>query len=74
MFRKTYSIHCVRCNFKIYKYLKLGKGQLIRCWKSRILNDNAIYENDYVKCKCGNIIGINKGLFIQLKQNEIKKT
>jgi len=64
-------IKCSKCKRKIYKYVKIGKGQLIRCWKNRIVEDNCIVEGKIIKCACGNIIGTDEGNFIKIKSSAI---
>jgi len=61
-------VKCSRCKGKIFKYVKYGKGKLLRCWKKRIIEDFSIRDEKNVKCSCGNIIGIDKQLFIKMKQ------
>jgi hypothetical protein len=64
-----YTIRCARCNKRIFKYQKVGKGRLWHCWLSRIVDDNAVYEGNSVKCSCGNLVGMKKGKYIKLKQH-----
>ena len=59
-------IKCVVCKRKIFKYYKAGHGKLHRCWKKRIIEDNAVYDGEQVKCKCGNVIGYDRGSYIKL--------
>lgn len=61
-------IKCDKCNNKIFKYLKIGKGRLWHCWKNRILEDYSIRDGDKVKCQCGNIVGIDQGKWIKMKK------
>ena len=69
---KIIKIRCKKCNKINLKYLKIGKGRLWHCWKTRIIEDNTIKENGEIKCTCGNIIGIDKKSYIKIKQNNIK--
>ncbi len=62
-------LKCVKCRRKLYKYLKVGKGRLLHCWKGRIMEDYTIRYGDVVKCPCGNVIGTKKGKHIKLKQH-----
>lgn len=59
-------IRCDACKQKIFKYKKVGRGHILRCYKSRILEDNAIYKNGKVICPCGNEIGVDKGRYIKM--------
>ncbi len=65
------TVKCAKCGRKIFKYQKMGKGKLWRCWKSRIIEDYSIHDGDEVKCKCGNVIGVDKGGYIRLRQSAI---
>ncbi|MBU1001537.1 MAG: hypothetical protein KKE73_03330 [Proteobacteria bacterium] len=58
------TIRCATCKIKLWKYNKLGKGEVLRCHKARITKmleaqerDNAIY------CPCGNRVGLDKGSY-----------
>jgi len=61
-------IRCAKCRRKIFKYLKIGKGHLLRCWKERIIKDFSVKEGSNVKCPCGHVIGVDKGKWIKMKQ------
>ncbi|MFO7814209.1 MAG: hypothetical protein R6V14_00455 [Halanaerobiales bacterium] len=53
------TIKCSKCKNKLFKYKKIGKGKVLRCWKSKItrIYDTKV-ENGKLRCgKCGNIIG-----------------
>lgn len=63
------TIRCAKCNRKVFKYLKIGKGRILRCYKSRVIKDYSIREKNEVKCHCGNLIGINEGEWIKMKQS-----
>lgn len=73
------TIRCFKCKTKLFKYEKIGKGRLLHLWKERIVKDFSVKENDLIKCPCGNIIGVDKKIYIQLKKGsftysgEIKK-
>lgn len=60
-------IKCPQCHQKIFKYLKIGKGRLRHCWKDRIIEDHSVRDGNKVKCQCGNIIGIDQGKWIKMK-------
>ncbi len=64
------TIKCAKCGAKIFKYLKIGKGELHICIKSRISKDFSVRDGIFVKCpKCGNVIGVDKGTFIKLRKS-----
>ncbi len=69
------TIKCAKCGTKVFKYLKIGKGELHICIKSRILKDFSKKEGDLFLCpKCGNVIGVNRGRFIKLKKGSFTYT
>ena len=63
------TIRCSKCNQKIFRYLKVGKGRLWHCWKERIAKDFSVRDGNQVKCTCGNSIGLDRGKWIKMKQN-----
>ena len=69
------TIRCSKCKTKLFKYLKIGKGQVIKCHKDRI---QRIYNmeqkiNHYI-CPCGNLIGSDEGSFIKMNANAFMYT
>jgi len=70
---RVLKIKCAKCGETLLVYVKVGEGRLWHCWKSRIMRDNTVKEADEVKCpKCGNLIGLDKGPFINIKQKAVK--
>jgi len=67
-------IKCAGCKRKIFRYVKIGKGKLWHCWKDRIIEDFSIHDGKNIKCKCGNIIGIDENKWIKLKQHSFIKS
>jgi hypothetical protein len=67
-------LKCAKCRRKLYKYLKVGKGRLLHCWKGRIREDYTVRKGDTVRCSCGNVIGVDKGSYIKLKQRSFTRT
>jgi len=61
-------IKCAKCRNKAFKYLKVGKGRILHCWKERIIEDYSVRDGNKVKCQCGNLIGIDEGRWIKMKQ------
>lgn len=60
-------LKCSACKSKLWKYDKIGKGEVLRCHKDRIqkffqkeLKGHKIY------CKCGKEVGIDKGSFYKM--------
>ncbi len=61
-------IRCAACRTKLWRYDKIGPGEVLRCHKSRI---NKVYSelsdlNGKLICKCGKSIGIDKGSFYKM--------
>lgn len=60
-------LKCAACKRKLWKYEKIGQGEVLRCHKARIVKqyvtktaENKIY------CTCGKVIGIDKGSFYKM--------
>ena len=51
------TIKCAKCKSKIFKYIKIGQGQILKIYLDRISEDNSIRTDGEVKCQCGNVIG-----------------
>ena len=68
------TVKCSKCKRKIFKYHKIGKGNLWHCWKKRILKDYSVRDGIEVKCKCGNLIGIEEEKWIKMKQHHFEYT
>lgn len=64
-------IKCSKCNKKLFKYLKMGKGQLLRCWKDRIIEDMSVNDEKNVKCICGDLIGKDEVNYIKFNKKSI---
>ncbi|MFO7817186.1 MAG: hypothetical protein ACQES5_06435 [Thermodesulfobacteriota bacterium] len=56
------TIKCSGCKRKLFKYRKIGPGEVLRCHKSRIdkwLEAQA--KNRELICPCGRVVGLDKG-------------
>jgi len=71
MRRRTLSIQCTECGTEVFSYVKFGKGHLIRCWKQRILTDNSKTKEGNVLCSCGNVVGVDEGFYIKIRQHQV---
>lgn len=63
-------IKCSACKRKLWKYDKVGQGQVLRCYKDRITKEyNLEYQGENIICLCGKSIGIDKGSSIKMIRN-----
>ncbi|OQY44031.1 MAG: hypothetical protein B6242_13520 [Anaerolineaceae bacterium 4572_78] len=61
------TIKCAACKRKLWKYDKIGKGHILRCYKERIIKVYSYEkEGNKIKCLCGKPIGIDKGKHINM--------
>ena len=61
------TIRCAACKRKLWKYEKIGKGEVLRCYKNRITREyDSRQEGGKILCSCGKEIGIDKGSFIKM--------
>jgi hypothetical protein len=61
------TIRCAACRRKLWKYEKFGKGEVLRCYKSRVEREYAYkQEQDKLLCLCGKVVGIDKGSYIKM--------
>ena len=61
------TIRCAACKRKLWKYEKIGKGEVLRCYKSRVTREYGFENKDgKVLCLCGKGIGIDKGSHIKM--------
>jgi len=61
-------IRCAACRQKLWRYDKIGPGEVLRCHKDRIVR---IYSEPQalghkIFCPCGKEIGIDKGTFFKM--------
>jgi len=62
-------IKCARCKTKLWRYLKIGKGEVIRCHKSRITKifNEPIKKKKEIFCpNCKTKIGRDMGSFYKM--------
>ncbi len=61
------TIHCAACKKKLWRYDKIGQGEVLRCHKARIkkMYTSEIQE-EKILCPCGKKIGIDKGSFYKM--------
>jgi hypothetical protein len=68
------TIKCAKCKTKLFRYLKIGKGQVRHLWPSRIQEDLSIHDGEVIKCPCGNEIGKDEEKYINLKRSAFTHT
>ncbi len=60
-------IRCAACKNKLWKYDKIGPGEVLRSHKARIAKKYTFTAQDEkIQCSCGKEIGKNKGSFIKM--------
>ena len=60
-------IRCAACKKKLWRYDKIGPGEVLRCHKVRIDRTYSYTEKDgKLRCVCGKPIGIDKGSFYRI--------
>lgn len=60
-------LKCAACKKKLWKYDKIGTGEVLRCHKNRIIKTYAYtMGEDKTKCLCGKDVGIDKGSYIKM--------
>ena len=60
-------IKCAACKRKLWKYDKIGPGEVLRCHKDRITRMYvAEEEEDRIKCLCGKHVGIDTGQYVKM--------
>ena len=56
------TLRCAACKGKLWRYDKLGQGEVLRCHKDRIKKMYQAHErNGRIYCRCGKDVGIDKG-------------
>lgn len=68
------TIKCAKCKAKLFRYLKIGKGQVRHLWTERISEDCSVRDGNEVKCQCGNTIGKDEQKWIKMKRSAFTHT
>lgn len=60
-------LKCSACKKKIWRYDKIGQGEVLRCHKDRIKKvfQFRVKENK-IECSCGKTLGIDKGSYYKM--------
>ena len=62
------TIRCAACRKKLFRYDKLGPGEVLRCHKARIernFGETSLMDGK-LRCSCGKDIAIDKGAFYKM--------
>ena len=55
-------IRCAACRRKLFRYHKIGSGEVHRCHKARMDRIfEAVCTDEALLCPCGNRVGLDKG-------------
>jgi len=61
------TIRCAACKRKLWKYEKIGKGEVLRCYKNLVTREfDYKHDGGKIICLCGKEIGIDKGTYIKM--------
>lgn len=73
--RTVLTLKCAACKRKLWKYEKIGQGQVLRCYKDRITRRYALRQvDDAIFCECGKKIGVDEGNTIKMISNAFTYT
>ncbi|XPV75919.1 MAG: hypothetical protein ACNI27_14970 [Desulfovibrio sp.] len=68
-------IKCARCRKKLWKYFKIGSGEVLRCHKERIKKEfipiEKMQKEHKLICPCGNIIALDKGKHFSMVKKSV---
>ena len=53
-------VRCPECKKKAFKYLKVGRGKVIRCYKDRIRDDRTTHKQKAIYCPCGHRLALDR--------------
>jgi hypothetical protein len=60
-------LKCAACKRKLWRYDKIGPGEVLRCHKDRIQKMyNSQMNGTKIQCRCGKDVGIDKGTFYKM--------
>ena len=62
------TLRCAACKKKLWRYFKIGQGEVLRCHKDRIKKnfETTTISGHKIYCKCGKEIGIDKGNYYKM--------
>jgi len=60
-------LKCSGCKQKLWRYDKIGPGEVLRCHKARIDKMyGSRHDGHKIRCRCGKEVGIDKGSFYKM--------
>ena len=60
-------VRCSACKKKLWRYDKIGPGEVLRCHKERIAKYYAEFApGPKICCPCGKELGIDKGAYFKM--------
>lgn len=67
-------IRCAKCKQKLWKYDKIGHGEVLRCHKDRISQYYCTLDFDghKISCPCGREIAIDRGSYYKMDPKAFK--
>ena len=68
------TIRCAKCRKKLFKYEKIGKGRVLRCFKERMSHIQVELNPNSLLCICGEVIGTDKGEYYQMISKQFTYT
>lgn len=65
------TIKCAKCKSKLFKYKKIGKGKVLKCYKNRITRvyDGKIKEKKLICSNCNNVVGEEISDYIKMERD-----
>ncbi len=61
------TIKCSGCKRKLWKYKKIGSGEVLRCHKDRITKKmDCLEQEGYIMCPCGQVVGKDQGGYYKM--------
>ena len=64
---KMLILKCAACKKKLWRYDKIGQGELLRCHKARIDKVFGCEEKEgKMHCSCGRPVGLDKGSYFKM--------
>lgn len=60
-------LRCAACKAKLWRYDKIGPGEVLRCHKERITKMYGSKSDGHkIQCLCGKDVGIDKGAYYKM--------